>query len=89
MIGELCPGLEEMSAKLDGTWGSGSRQKAFSLLPSLHTCRVRILNQETFCSILVHTQKLKVYEVMCFSRISALLPLYIHLQSQFPVAVKK
>lgn len=66
MIGELCPGLEEMSAKLDGTWGSGSRQKAFSLLPSLHTCRVRILNQETFCSILVHTQKLKVYEVRCF-----------------------
>lgn len=64
MIGELCPGLEEVSAKLVGSWGSGSRQKAYSLLPSLHTCRVRILNQETFRSLLVHTQKLHVFEVV-------------------------
>lgn len=68
MIGELCPGLEEVSAKLDGTWGSGSKQKPFALLPSLHTCRVRILNQETFRSLLVHTQKLRVLEVVMESK---------------------
>lgn len=68
IIGELCPELEELSAKLNGTWCSGGRQKAFKLLPSLHTCRVRISNQDTFRSLLVHTQKLRVLEVIMESK---------------------
>lgn len=59
MLGQNCPSLEELGAKIEGDWCG----KSGPMLPKLKTCRVRIGLTATLKSLLVYAKNLTNLEV--------------------------